>query len=426
MFEELEARRARLDALRPFDAGASRRLERVLKPYFIYSSNALEGSTLSLGDTLYILEEGRLPGGKKEEEYLEVKGQEEAYRFLTQAVDGRFILDDKLVREFHQLLTGRLDHEKYQPGQYKTRDNRVDLGDGNIFPYVSHVEPPAAMAALISWARSAAGTLHAVELAARLHYNFILIHPFLDGNGRTARMLANLVLMQAGYVPAMFRAEDRRRVYLDALRGVDVSVAASDLAPLAPALNYFPFVSYLEEELLWSFDRALDAVTGKAGLTSEDIIKRFADLDGRARITVPQGEAERRRAQEAAVREMTGLIESAVSDLVDAGRQHLQATIASVTSSVDGHPPRGTVSLQVTLRSDADPSLWMNRQHLRFVVAAEPHRMIIGCQRGPAEPVEAQLQLPRSPDQWRRSEIQQFVVDRVASFLDGIEISLTS
>src|SRR4051794_4816087 len=140
MFEEVEARAKRLNAYKPFDSETLARLDAVFEPWFIYGSNALEGNTLTLGDTIYLIREGKLPGGKREEEYLEVKGQQAAYAYLRDAVAGQFPLTEKLIREFYTLLTERLEAGKYHPGQYKDRDNQVRLPDGSLFPYVSHVE----------------------------------------------------------------------------------------------------------------------------------------------------------------------------------------------------------------------------------------------------------------------------------------------
>jgi Fic family protein len=114
MFEEVESRRRRLDAYKPFDDQMVRRLNAIFEPWFIYNSNALEGNTLSLGDTIYVIREGRLPGGKTEDEYLEVKGQQAAYAYLQEAVRNAFPLSEKLIRELHQLLTEKLDIEKFE------------------------------------------------------------------------------------------------------------------------------------------------------------------------------------------------------------------------------------------------------------------------------------------------------------------------
>src|SRR5437762_11126131 len=123
MFEEIEGRRKRLDGLGPLGPDSLRRLDAFFEPFFIHASNAIEGNTLTLGDTIGVIREGRLPGGKREEEYLEVKGQQAAYAYLQQAVRGGSPLSEKLIREFHQLLTGQLSPEKYRPGQYKNREN---------------------------------------------------------------------------------------------------------------------------------------------------------------------------------------------------------------------------------------------------------------------------------------------------------------
>ncbi|HMJ53490.1 MAG TPA: hypothetical protein VK540_15495 [Polyangiaceae bacterium] len=140
MFEEVDARRERLKKHMPLDPQVEERLNAALDPLFIYNSNALEGNTLSLADTIYFIKERRLPGGKKEEEILEVKGQQAAIAYLREAARNRFELSEKLIREFHLLLTEQLPRDKYEPGQYKSRDNMVRLEDGSIFPNVGAAE----------------------------------------------------------------------------------------------------------------------------------------------------------------------------------------------------------------------------------------------------------------------------------------------
>jgi len=112
------------------------------------------------------------------------------------------------------------------PGSYKTLPNHVLLPDGHIHHYVEPIHVAAEMDRLCRWIAEAYGKLHPVVSAATAHYNFVRIHSFDDGNGRGARLLMNLILMQAA-LPPIIVANERRRTYLDTLRQAD----AGDLAP---------------------------------------------------------------------------------------------------------------------------------------------------------------------------------------------------
>lgn len=447
MFEEIEARRLRLDAYRPFDEETRRRLDKVFVPFFIYNSNAIEGNTLSLGATIAIVEEGKLPGGgHSEQEYLEVKGQQAAYEYLRRAIDERFPITERLVREFHQLLTDRLDKASYAPGSYKPRDNRVVLPDGTEFPYVSHVDTPAAMQSLIAWLTDASSSLHPVELAAQFHYRFILIHPFLDGNGRTVRLLTNLILAQRDFVMAPFRFKDRRDVYLAALRAVDGSIIRDELRPDHPDLNFFPFVAYLEQELLFAYDQAFDVLEGRLGVTPQDLVRRLAGLE--ANVLAGQGiahdEAERARllAQriEAVAEEIfdvlspvTAEANEAWTELVCALRRRsgtatevLGPVGAGVRRRIDpSGEVRGHVAqVSLTIRRSPNASVPLEgRPTLNFLVFANPHKIIIFASRG-MEPKFAELEIGLDESATPPSDLQQFVLDRTSTFVAHAQAQL--
>ncbi len=465
MFDEVESRRKRLDGYKPFDENMLRRLNAVFEPFFIYNSNALEGNTLSLGDTIYLIHEGRLPGGKREEEYLEVKGQQAAYAYLQEAVLNGFEISEKLVRELHQLLTEKLDAKKFRPGQYKDRENQVRLPDGSLFPYVSHVETPAAMRDLIAWYRADGQALRPIERAAWLHYKFILIHPFRDGNGRTARMLANLALMQAGYSMAIFRADERRPVYLGALRAVDQSVSQDDLAPANPNLKMFPFVSYLEQELLWSYDQALDVVEGRTAVDTEDLVASFGRLETKALGArgIAPNEQGRLDQMVASVDQMKERVQKYLEPVVSATNSELkewtltlsadtqnasdalirdmqrpsEAWFRRVALGLDQSPPRGNfgrVRLAFIKKQGRLIELETPDGYCEFLICAEPHAVVLAVvlvgisgadeswiDRDPSE-WSARVRFPLDEGSWRSTDIKRFIVSQAQRFLIRAEL----
>lgn len=460
MFESVEAKRAQLDRHRPFDRSMLDRLDAVFEPLFIYGSNALEGNTLSLGDTIYLIRDGRLPGGKREEEYLEVKGQQAAYAYLREAVAAKFELSEKLIREFHGLLTEKLDPLKYRPGAYKDRDNQVRLPDGSLFPYVSHVETPAAVQDLVIWFRGDAQKLHPVERAASLHYRFILIHPFLDGNGRTARLLTNFALLNSGHIMALFRVDERGPLYRGALRAVDTSVSTEDLTPDNPRLNLFPFVSYVEQELLWSYDQALDVVEGRVVVTTEDLVRRFAGLEqrGLAASGITTDERSRLAYSAQLVERLTQTVAAKLGEIaaaVDRAWSELEIRQLSETGGardiLQGAPedpivnfPRrmdvlgvneaslrgnaGLVRLRIQRRANGLLQVDLPENVCEFVIYTEPHDLRLSSYRSPASDQNsvdsASVKLPLDPALWRQSEIDRFLIEEIDRFREATEAAI--
>jgi hypothetical protein len=166
-----------------------------------------------------------------------------------------------------------------QPGQYKTMPNHVGTSTGEIHYYATPEETPAKMAELMAWYRREMdkGELHPLILAATFHYQFVVIHPFDDGNGRMARLLMNLIFMQAGFPPVIIHAEDKNN-YLLALEQADTG----DLEP---------FIVHIGNELINSLDLFLRGAKG------EDV-EEIGDLD--KKLTLLEKKLE---AQEAALQE---------------------------------------------------------------------------------------------------------------------------
>jgi len=458
MFDEVDARRERLKRHMPLDAKAEQRLNAALDPHFIYHSNALEGNTLSLSDTIYFINERKLPGGKTEEEILEVKGQQAAIEYLREAARNRFELSEKLIREFHLLLTEQLPRDKYEPGQYKSRDNMVRLEDGSIFPYVSAAETTAAMHDLLAWYRSSAATLHPVELAAQFHYRFFLIHPFLDGNGRTARLLTNLLLLLHDYpLGVIIRADSHRQRYVEALRAVDGSVPLSDLRPHHPSLNFFPFVNFLAQEALWLFDLAIDIVESRTIVTADDLATRVQRMEhaGVAATRLPVDESARHRALAAAVERTSERLLELLRPMLDkanTGLRELYLATPHVTIEplIDLISPtyrsrvvervtanrQGTGAVTRTLvgrQQDSVLALPVPWNEFDVLVAPELHRLniwtFLRCElekgytdeSGDTESWSGHLTVPLDPALFRETEVSAFLLKELGCFLDIVD-----
>lgn len=202
------AKKKQLDALRPLPAAAVRRLDEELTVEWIYNSNAIEGSTLTLQETRLILEQGITIGGKSLREHFEVVNHQQAIHFVESLVQEDVRLSPFHVRQIHGLVLSRIDDDN--AGQYRNIPVRI-AGS-------SHEPPPAwEIPALIddwaTWLAAEMDQLDTVSLAAMAHHKLVEIHPFIDGNGRTARLIMNVILMRAGYPPAIIATINRQQYY---------------------------------------------------------------------------------------------------------------------------------------------------------------------------------------------------------------------
>lgn len=212
MFTELDHKKKQLDQKRPFPEHTIRTLREHLLLEWTYHSNAIEGNTLTLSETKVVLE-GITIGGKLLREHLEVINHQEAIYYLEEIVRNQEPFSEWQIKNIHRLvLKGISDHDA---GVYRLQ-NVLISGAKHIPP--DYIKLPSEMERLIEW-YDGAGALHPVERAARLHVEFVKIHPFVDGNGRTSRLLMNLELMKHGFPPTIIRKENR----LDYYQALDVA-----------------------------------------------------------------------------------------------------------------------------------------------------------------------------------------------------------
>ncbi len=209
LLARLQDKKNRLDARRPLPAAALRRLEEQLAIEWTYNSNAIEGNTLTLRETQLILEQGVTIGGKSLREHFEVINHAEAIGLVESLATQREPVGPAVVRQLHALVLARIDDES--AGQYRVLPVRI-AGSAHEPPPAWEV--PARMTDWAEWLMAGErGSVEPVELAAVAHHRLVGIHPFLDGNGRTARLVMNLVLLRAGYPPAVIARATRTQYY---------------------------------------------------------------------------------------------------------------------------------------------------------------------------------------------------------------------
>src|SRR5580698_313201 len=207
----IAAKKERLERLRPLSREALANLEHYYDIELTYTSNAIEGNTLSAVETTVVIEKGVTIAGKPLKDHLEALDHYDAIRYVRELAREAARLTESDMRNLHRLTMQRSSPDI--AGRYADLARYVRTETGrHAFP--SPAEIPALMGDLASWLRTVPDT---PETAFTAHRRLVDIHPFNDGNGRTARLLMNLILVRGGYPPVAVRPEDRLE-YIRALQ----------------------------------------------------------------------------------------------------------------------------------------------------------------------------------------------------------------
>lgn len=210
VLKKIDALRDKIGTHRPLDSHMLKQVREYFRIGMTYSSNALEGNSLTETETKIVIEDGMTIGGKPVRDHLEALGHSEAYDLLFRLAKNRDITEAN-VKELHRLFYYRIDPK--QAGKYRKR--RVIITGTDFIPPAPE-KIPALMITFDERLPDQRTKHHPVEFAAIIHKEFVTIHPFIDGNGRVARLLMNLTLLQAGY-PVAIIPPVLRREYLDTL-----------------------------------------------------------------------------------------------------------------------------------------------------------------------------------------------------------------
>ena len=207
-------------------------IQEKLRVDWTYDSNAIEGSSLTRGETLFFLKEGLTVEGKPFKDFLDARNHAEAIDWLYDVIKNNRSITQGLIKEINALLlsgvkytpaiseTGQKIQKPANPGKFKVLPNHVLKTDGTIHLYTDPIHVPDEMEILCRWINKNIENKHPLIVGAIAHYNMVRIHPFDDGNGRGARILMNLVLIKKGYPVAIVKNENRRK-YLAALNQAD-------------------------------------------------------------------------------------------------------------------------------------------------------------------------------------------------------------
>jgi Fic family protein len=271
--------KSELDSLRPLKKEEEQRIMQKFRLDWNYHSNNLEGNPLTYGETKALILFGITAQGKTLKDHLEVTGHDEAIKWILDVVKEERPLTENFIRELHKLILkdsyevnaitpdGNPTKKTVKVGQYKTTPNHVKTATGEIFRFASPEETPALMEELINWLREEIKKKDAnpVLIAARFHYRFIRIHPFDDGNGRTARILMNFILLQNDFPPVIIKTEDKEN-YFSVLRQADAGIIE-------------PFIEYIAENLIRSLEIMVSGAKGEDIEEPDDLDKEISLLE---------------------------------------------------------------------------------------------------------------------------------------------------
>lgn len=210
ILKEIDKLQDEINAFRPLPANTVKQLKEYYRVGLTYTSNALEGNSLTETETKVILEDGITIGGKPIKDYYEALGHSEAYDYIYKlAKDKDFTEDD--VKKLHKFFYHRIDETR--AGKY--RKEKVFIS-GSQYTLPGPEKVPDLMKGFIAKMKDVSKNRHPVEYSALAHKELVFIHPFVDGNGRVARLLMNLILLQKDYVIAII-PPILRREYIQAL-----------------------------------------------------------------------------------------------------------------------------------------------------------------------------------------------------------------
>ena len=208
LIDNIKQKKAQLDRLRPMSAAALAQLQKHYDVELTYTSNAIEGNTLTLRETAEVIEHGITVGGKSLRDHLEAVDHYEALLWMRELAAHTTPIGESTVCELHRRIVTRSQPEI--AGIYSQLPRRI-AGSPVVFP--NPVKIPQLMEEFDTWLKAAPSD---PVSAFEAHFRLTAIHPFGDGNGRTARLLMNLLLIRGGYPPLAVRPEDRK-TYLDSL-----------------------------------------------------------------------------------------------------------------------------------------------------------------------------------------------------------------
>tara|TARA_R110002050_G_scaffold254173_1_gene392651 strand:- start:15533 stop:16930 length:1398 start_codon:yes stop_codon:yes gene_type:complete len=272
---QIDSLKNKLDQLRPISEEAMNRYMQKIRLDWNFHSNSIEGNTLTMNETRQLILHGITAKGKPMRDHIEMQGHNKALHQLEAIVYKDIKITENLIKDFHRMVVVEpYDGEaEINPGEYKKHPNYLYTVTGERIDFEPPNEVPRLMNELVNWLNNHIDVpkrkkhkydLHPLLIACGFHTQFIKIHPFGDGNGRTARILMNLILMLTGYVPAIIKLDDRD-TYYQALNESTLDT----MEPLA---------LFVGQQLAQSMEMLIKAAKGESIDEPDDLDKQLALL----------------------------------------------------------------------------------------------------------------------------------------------------
>lgn len=251
LLDIIDSKKLILDKYRPLSPTQVKSLKTLFDVDFTFNSTAIEGNTLTLQETRIVLMDGITIGGKTTREHLEVINHKEAIDYIESIVHKKpQELSKNDLLNIHSIILRGIDTAN--AGKYRNVPVYIRQKNGEIYKFCDPLFVKDEMDTFFNWLISA-HNLHPVWFAAEVHTRFVTIHPYVDGNGRTARLLMNLSLLQSGYVPSIFKVA-KRTEYLDAIEEWQNSANKEPLVKMiADSVNESLdlYIETIEKNVLW-------------------------------------------------------------------------------------------------------------------------------------------------------------------------------
>lgn len=273
IIQKIDELKSEVDSFRPIPEDALNRYMQKIKLDWNYHSNSIEGNSLTKSETKSLILHGITAKGKPMRDHLEVKGHNEALKKLENIVHKDLKITESLIKEFHKLILAEPyseDGVEINPGEYKKLPNYLYSVTGERVDFEPPKEVPRLMNELINWLNNHLTPpkrkknkydLHPLLIACSFHSQFIKIHPFGDGNGRMARIIMNLILMQAGYVPTIIKLDDRDTYY--------------NQLEISSFENIEPLAEFIGNETINSLELLLKSIKGESIEDPDDLDKEI-------------------------------------------------------------------------------------------------------------------------------------------------------
>jgi Fic family protein len=208
LLQRLDDKLTKLNQSRPLSAAALHRIKDELAMEWTYNSNSIEGNTLTLQETKLVLQDGITVKGKPLREHFEAVNHHDAIDYIDSIIKSNYVINERDVLHTHALVLDKI--EKDFAGRFRNAGVRI-TGANHTPPNALKVYDY--MHDLMRWVNEESGGLHPIIRAAVFHHRFVWIHPFFDGNGRSVRLLYNVLMMKHGYPPAIILRNDRKKYY---------------------------------------------------------------------------------------------------------------------------------------------------------------------------------------------------------------------